>query len=276
MLPDFLTVGHASKDVLPDGGYRIGGTVTYASVTAARLGRRPAVLTRAASDLPVADSLPGVQVRHLPSPATTTFENVYGPAGRQQIVHAVADPLRCSDVPEEWKDVPIVLLGPLAQEIQPDMVGCFRGLVGAIPQGWMRQWDERGHVTSRPWASAARVLPGVRVLVLSEEDLGGDLTPLHEYVALCPIVVLTSGWQGASVFVGGRRHEVPPRPTHQVDPTGAGDVFTAAFLIRLEETGAPLDAARFANVVASFSVEQVGTRSIPTREQVEAWLQDNA
>lgn len=272
MLPDFLTVGHASRDVLPDGGYRIGGTVTYASITAERLGRRPAVLTRAAADLPLAASLPGVQVRHLPSPLTTTFENVYGPEGRRQIIHAVADPLRCRDVPEEWKDVPVVLLGPLAQEIQPDMVGCFHGLVGAIPQGWMRQWDAQGYVTSRRWTSAAQVLKGAGVLVLSAEDLGGDLTPLQEYVALCPIVVLTSGWQGASVFVGGRRYEVPPRPTHEVDPTGAGDVFTAAFLIRLDETQDALEAARFANVVASFSVEQVGTQSIPTREQVEAWM----
>jgi len=275
MLPDFLTVGHASRDVLPDGGYRIGGTVAYASITAARLGRRPAVLTRAAIDFPVAASLPGVQVRHLPSPLTTTFENVYGPTGRHQVIHAVADPLRCGDVPEEWKAVPVVLLGPLAQEIQPDMVGCFRGLVGAIPQGWMRQWDDQGYVTSRRWASAGRVLSGVGVLVLSEEDLGGDLTPLEEYVALCPIVVLTSGWQGASVFLEGRRYEVPPRPTHEVDPTGAGDVFTAAFLIRFQETNDALVAAHFANVVASFSVDQVGTQSIPTREQVEKWLQAN-
>jgi len=108
--------------------------------------------------------------------------------------------------------------------------------------------------------------------VLSEEDLGGDLAPLHEYVRLCPTVVFTTGWQGATVFFKGERYEVLPRPTHEVDPTGAGDVFTAAFLIRLEETGDPLLAARFANVVASFSVEQSGTAGIPTRAQVEKWL----
>lgn len=271
LFPDFLVIGHVTKDLCPD-GYRIGGTVTFAAITAARLGRRPAVLTRAAADLPLAEALPGVEILCLPSPVTTTFENVYGPTGRHQIVHAVAGPLHSSDVPPDWRHIPIVLLGPLVQEIGPDMVSCFDGLIGVTPQGWMRQWDAAGRVSSCPWDCAGHVLPAADVLVLSEEDLGGDLTPLGEYVRLCPTVVLTTGWQGATVFLHGERYEVPPRPTREVDPTGAGDVFTAAFLIRLEETGDPLRAARFANVVASFSVEQSGTAGIPTRAQVERWL----
>ncbi|MBC8447851.1 MAG: ribokinase [Chloroflexi bacterium] len=269
--PDFLVVGHVTKDLYQD-GYRIGGTVTFAAITAARLGRRPAVLTRAAADLPLAEALPGVEVLRLPSPVTTTFENVYGPTGRHQIVHAVAEPLRCSDVPPDWQRIPIVLLGPLVQEIGPDMAACFEGLIGVTPQGWMRQWNDAGRVSSRPWDCAEHVLLAADVLVLSEEDLGGDLAPLHEYVRLCPTVVLTTGWQGATVFLEGERYEVPPRPAREMDPTGAGDIFTAAFLIRLEETGDPLLAARFANVVASFSVEQSGTESIPPRAQVEGWL----
>jgi 1D-myo-inositol 3-kinase len=269
--PEFLVVGHVTKDLYAD-GFRIGGTATFASVTAARLGRRAAVLTRAGPDQALEEQLPGVEVLHLPSPLTTTFENVYGPDGRQQIIHAVADPLLCTDVPAEWRQTPIVLLGPLVREIDPEMVACFNGLIGVTPQGWMRQWDESGRVSSRSWDSAASVLPTVDVLVLSREDLGGDLTPLQEYVRLCRIVVLTTGWQGATVFVGGEKHEVPARVTHEVDPTGAGDVFTAAFLVRLEETGDPLLAARFANVVASFSVEQVGLRGIPSRVQVDEWL----
>jgi sugar/nucleoside kinase (ribokinase family) len=57
-----------------------------------------------------------------------------------------------------------------------------------------------------------------------------------------------------------------------MDPTGAGDVFSAAFLIRLAETGDPCEAARFANVAASFSIEAPGVSGIPTRRQVEAYL----
>ena len=273
-LPDFLVVGHVTKDVYPD-SFRIGGTATYAAMTAARLGRRPAVLTRAAADQRLDEALPGVEVLRLPSPSTTTFENVYGPEGRRQVIHAVADPLSCRDVPQVWQHVPIVLLGPVAQEIAPEMASCLDGLIGVTPQGWMRQWDEMGRVSPCHWSGAAQVLPLIDALVLSEEDLEDDLAPLSDYVRLCKTVVLTTGWQGATVFLDGDTHEVPPRRSLQVDPTGAGDVFTAAFLIRLEETGNPLRAARFANVVASFSVEQTGTHGIPTRAQVEAWLTTN-
>jgi len=272
--PEFLVVGHVTQDQYPD-GFRIGGTATFAAVTAARLGRRAAVLTRAGPDLKLEDQLPGVEVLHLPSPLTTTFENVYGPEGRQQIIHAVADPLLCTDLPSEWQQTPIVLLGPLAREIDPEMVTCFDGLVGVTPQGWMREWDEQGRVSSTLWDSAASVLPKADVLVLSQEDLGGDITPLQEYIRLCRTVVLTTGWQGATVFAGGEKHEIPARLTQEIDPTGAGDVFTAAFMIRVEETGDPLLAARFANVVASFSVEQVGLRGIPSRRQVNMWLTSN-
>ena len=62
--------------------------------------------------------------------------------------------------------------------------------------------------------------------------------------------------------------KIPPRPAHEVDPTGAGDVFATAFVIRLQETGNPGEAARFANVTASFSVEQPGVHGVPTREHV--------
>jgi len=274
MDPEFLVVGHVTKDLYPD-GYHIGGTATYAAITAARLGRRSAVLTRAASDLPLVGALPEIEILRLPSPVTTTFENVYGPQGRQQVIHAVADPLRCSDVPREWWRIPIVLLGPLVHEIGPDMLDCFDGLIGVTPQGWMRQWDASGRVSPQLWRGAGDVLPSVDALVLSEEDLRGDLTPLQEYVRLCKIVVLTTGWQGATVFLDGERHEVPARASHEVDPTGAGDVFAAAFLIRLEETGDPLHATRFANVVASFSVEEVGLGGIPSRNQVDRWLTAN-
>jgi ATP-dependent Clp protease ATP-binding subunit ClpA len=56
------------------------------------------------------------------------------------------------------------------------------------------------------------------------------------------------------------------------DPTGAGDVFAAAFLIQLGETGDALEAARFAACVAAGSVEGRGASQIPTREETERRL----
>ena len=75
------------------------------------------------------------------------------------------------------------------------------------------------------------------------------------------------------MYQDGIRTQIPPRPAVEVDPTGAGDVFATAFLVRYAETSDPQVAARFANVVASMSVEAPGQAGIPLRATVEAWLQ---
>ncbi|MBI3733145.1 MAG: hypothetical protein HY259_06765 [Chloroflexi bacterium] len=43
---DYLVIGHITKDLLPGGGYAIGGTSTYSALSAQRLGLNTA---RAAS-----------------------------------------------------------------------------------------------------------------------------------------------------------------------------------------------------------------------------------
>jgi sugar/nucleoside kinase (ribokinase family) len=63
-----------------------------------------------------------------------------------------------------------------------------------------------------------------------------------------------------------------PREASVVDPTGAGDVFAAAFLVAYAEQRDPVAAARFANVTASFSIEGRGITSIPDRAKVLQWL----
>ena len=89
------------------------------------------------------------------------------------------------------------------------------------------------------------------------------------------LLVITDGWHGATIYMGGASHRIAPRPTSEVDPTGAGDVFATSFLLRLAETGDPFVAARFANVAASISVEASGMDSVPYRARVEEWLEHN-
>ena len=58
-------------------------------------------------------------------------------------------------------------------------------------------------------------------------------------------------------------------PETEVDPTGAGDTFASAFLIRLHETGDIDEAARFGAAAASLSISGIAAEAIPTRAQVE-------
>jgi 1D-myo-inositol 3-kinase len=271
--PDFLAIGHVTKDVQAGGGYTIGGTVTYAALTARSLGLSVAVLTSAPDDLELSTRLPGVDLHVLGAPDATTFENIYEGQQRQQYVHATAAPLRATHLPRDWRDSSIVLLGPVAGELGLDWLGVFRsGLVGVTPQGWMRQWDSSGRVTARPWLEAQDVLSGVGVLIFSEEDVGGDRALIQRYAELAPIAVATHGCNGATVFHRGASRRFPAFRARAVDPTGAGDVFAAAFLVRLRETNDPWISAPFANCAASFAIEGHGVSAIANREQVEERL----
>lgn len=273
--PDFLIVGTVTHDERPE-GLVIGGTVAYAGMTARNLGYRTTVVTRAADDLDPSPTLDGIELVRLPSDVTTTFRNDYIHGKRVQYLFRRAGDITTADIPPSFWNAKIAMLGPLARDLETAVAQSFspETLVGVVPQGWMRQWDETARVHVRAWYEAEEILPYARVLVLSEEDLGEFTERLELYKQLTPVVVLTRGARGCTVYArGAESFDSPAFRVDEVDPTGAGDVFTAAFLIRLFETNDLRDAARFANCTASFVVQSIGTSGIPTRAQVEERLQ---
>jgi 2-dehydro-3-deoxygluconokinase len=94
------------------------------------------------------------------------------------------------------------------------------------------------------------------------------------YLGLGPrIVALTCGSEGAIVATRERRERMAPRPAKLVDATGAGDMFTGAFLAEYLRTGDPFAAGRYANVAAALSTEGYGAVvPMPKRAAVEAAL----
>jgi sugar/nucleoside kinase (ribokinase family) len=273
MTPDYLLLGHFTRDVLPDGTTAPGGTSLYASFAAQRLGRRVAVVS-APAELPP-DLLETIAVAFHPSPTPPTFENQYTPQGRRQILHAASEPITLDDIPIEWRAAPIVHLGPVLGETPEELAYAFpNALLGVTPQGWMRAWGPElpGLVAYRPWRPAEALLRRIDALVLSIEDVKGDEALVAGWARHCRLVALTHGANGATLFIAGQPHHVDAFPAAERDPTGAGDVFAAALLVRLHETGDPLDAARFAACVAAGSVEGRGASSIPSRAEVEGRL----
>ena len=283
--PDFLVIGHVTKDLHPDRDYKIGGCATFAALTAQRLGLRAGIVTSASPDLleRLPEALPGVALACIPAPESTTFENIYENGRRRQYLRGRAAPLGLSAVPDAWRGARIVLLGPLAREVAPDLAGAFPGaLLAATPQGWLRQWASDGEVSPIAWAAAAEVLPHLHALILSREDLiahnGGNQQReqiealLRDWAKMTPLLVLTEGAQGATLHTNGKARRFHAFPAAEVDPTGAGDVFAAAFLIQYALAQDANAAMRYANCVASFAVEQPGAAGIPTPQQVATRL----
>jgi sugar/nucleoside kinase (ribokinase family) len=256
---DYLLVGHISRDLVASGdgpaGYAPGGTVTYAGRTAQALGCRVAVVTSAGPDLDPAALLPGLAVHNLPAAASTTMENRYSTLGRTQTLHGLARSLTGASVPGAWRRAPIVHLCPIVHEVEPGMIALFsNSLVGLTPQGWYRSWDDQGRVGRRAWPEAESVLPLAAAVILSEEDLPGS-EELDRVRRLARLTVLTRHDRGCTVYCRDEARHFPAPTVREVNPTGAGDVFAAAYLTRLHQTrGNPWQAAEFANRVAAASV----------------------
>lgn len=255
---DYLVVGHVCQDITPV-GKQPGGSAAYCGGTAHTLGCRTAVLTSAATDYPYAQVLTGCLITSQPAPATTTFENVETPNGRQQTLHARAETLNATSLPPAWQRTAVVHLAPIANEIDEEIIYQFsNSMVGLTPQGWLRQWDNKGRVSAKVWPAAPAILPLAAAVILSEKDLL-DAAQLAEYRQWTRLLVLTKGANGCTIFHGSEVRDLPAPTVTAVETTGAGDIFATAFLLRLYQTdGNPWEAGRFANWIAAHSVTQAG------------------
>ncbi len=269
--PSYLVIGHVSMDLAAD--YQIGGSFTYAAMTARNLGERVGGITSAGPDVDLAETLPGVDVIHMPSTITTTFQITYAGKRRRLLLRAVASNIGPEQVPEAWRAADIVHLAPIAQEVSPAIVSCFpRSFVGVTPQGWMRRWNDAGRISKAPWRDAEDILRRAQAVVLSEEDVLGGKRAIRRLADLAQVLVVTRGAAGADLYLQGKVCHFPAFAAREVDPTGAGDTFAAAFFVKLRHTGDPFQATHFANCVASFVVEAAGLRGVPTPEQIDERL----
>jgi 2-dehydro-3-deoxygluconokinase len=116
----------------------------------------------------------------------------------------------------------------------------------------------------RPSIDDARQLTG-----LDDADAIVDF-----YLGIGPkVVAMTLGGEGALIATKDRRERIAPRRAKLVDATGAGDMFTGAFLAEYLRTGDPFAAGRYANVAAALSTEGFGAVApMPKRAVVEAAL----
>jgi 1D-myo-inositol 3-kinase len=246
----FAAFGHVTNDIL-EGGLAAGGSALYAALTAAALGCRARVVTSHGPDFVGLEMLAraGVTVEGGGAPRTTTFRNVYREGRREEHVLAIAEPLVVTAAAAD-----VVFACPVIDEVARSLpAGAGAGL-----QGWLRQLDAGGRVAGKPLGDVGFLRP-CRAVFLSDEDEGADVTALR---ATVPIVVVTHGRDGAEAHEGARTTRIAAHPAREVDPTGAGDVFAAAFLIGLCRGASVADAGALAARMAARVVEDVGPAAL--------------
>jgi sugar/nucleoside kinase (ribokinase family) len=101
----------------------------------------------------------------------------------------------------------------------------------------------------------------------------GDEEGIRQWLAQGKTVVLKMGGRGSRIYYQDEVVEIPGFAVQEVDPTGAGDSFSAAFTVAMLEGMPMAQAGRFANAVGALAVTKKGPmEGAPTRAEVQAFL----
>ncbi len=288
---EVVHIGSAARDIAPDDprGWRLGGGVTYAALTTARLGLRTAAVV-GVDDLAAKayelDALrdAGVDILMVDLPEGPIFHNVETPRGREQTVIAPGVPVRPVPLPASWRASPSWSLVPVAAEVDDDWAGVIGpdAIVAVAWQGMLRKL-EAGTLVERIPPTDRAILRRADLVGLSHLDVARDtsLGDLSRFLHSGARLLVTQGGHGGLLVTTGDDGPAEvlrylPTPTErEVDPTGAGDTFLAALLtvlVRPSVAGSPgrslARALRFAAAAGSLAVEDVGLAGVPDRTSV--------
>jgi sugar/nucleoside kinase (ribokinase family) len=252
-------VGNLSLDRVDGGQPRIGGAPFHAARALRVLGR-PAIVAAKGAETDRRLLLPplvrlGLPVLWRGGDSTAAFSFRYSGSLRSMVVEALGPAWTPADL-RGLESASWVHVGALARSDFP------AGTLAALARDRRLSFDGQGLV--RPGRTGPLVLDAdydpdvlghVSVLKLAEEEarvLVGE--PEAEALASLgvPEILVTFGSEGSLVFAEGRLRLVPARTLgEEVDPTGAGDAFSAAYLVSRASGYAPVPAARRASAIVA-------------------------
>src|ERR1700716_963910 len=248
----YLAIGHTARDEFPDGRWRLGGGALYGAATAAKLGAKVTLVTRAGpKEREALDTLCqelGITLRALPSDVTTTFGFTYDAEGHRTLrLRAKAAPITRADVGRAVGTPKAVLLASIAGELDDSLFAPWSGAKRVLAaQGVVRSVGAEGTGSASPWTAYARLLPKVDAVVVSEEDHAEDSAWLPY-----PPVVVTQAERGSELHVRDDTIHVPAFAVAEViDQPGAGAAFAASLALGLAEGLPIVEAATFASAAA--------------------------
>jgi len=287
---NLIVFGHLTHDtiVTPDKRTHnaLGGVAAYTSLTAAKLRAIVGIVTKVGTDFRhvYMEYLQRANINLLGLKVvmgkTTAFENAYDEKGeRTQRLLSYSQRIETEDVPAAYINARCFHFGPVFHEVSYDIIKFAHeeGILTLLdPQGYCRERGPRSIVKLRGWKEAKENLHHVDILKCDETEAEkltgtGDLNKAARIIqGFGPkIVLVTQGAKGSVLCHENEVERIPVIPAEKlVDPTGAGDAYSAGFIVEYLRTKDPKYSAFFASCVASFVVEGIGTTTLPTRGMV--------
>ena len=297
MTPSIVLLGNLLVDdvVLPDGTTRMGqagGALLYSALGATLWGARPGLVSVAGNDYP-ANVLHALEqrgadlagVHALRGPGVRTWLLYEGE--NRRLIHRIGCPTheqvspQPGLIPAEWGDAPAFHLAPMPFEVQRTLVTSLRGdqppFVSVDPH--LVVTDATLHDWREVLADVDAFFPGEDELLLEEAQSNPERALPRLVTGRLRFVVFKRGAKGGVLYDArcGRFHSWTARTDNVVDPTGAGDAFSVAFVLA-HLAGFSVDACLHRAVVtASLAVEGwgpealLGARSAHANARLRQW-----
>ncbi len=270
--PQLLVVGGASLDLIHVDGVPMptpGGAGLYTALAAARAGVSVTMLAPLPDPMPP-ELLPALQrIRWIgpivPVDGLPRFEIAYDGDGAVTLFreHLGAEPDMTPALLDMIRDI-------------PGCAYCVPFLDARLQQAFIAELADRGCLTvASTYGKAARQETDVVRRTADTADLffcnADEATVLFGGVERSASVpgrfrFVTRGRDGATVFQGDHRTDVPGVVTHALDPTGAGDTFCGTTVARILLGDHPVHAARRGTAAAAEMVADLGPRSLWSAE----------
>jgi len=274
----FLVIGNITKDTIRTREKEIvtfGGTASYASITANKLGCDTYVLSRGNHKLDGwtrSLTSQGIKIELEPSENISHFVNDYSGTEKRQFYLSHAGKIDFKDLGK----MDIIHIGPIFNEITLDCVKKARKnakLLSLDVQGFVRS-SGKERVVMKFWDERAEFLKYADLVKVNrlESKFVSKKTNYEEIceelLGLGPKVIELTLREMGAIIASKETYKIPPYQTTVIDRTGSGDVFASAFAIRYFETKNALESGLFASAAASFVIEDFGTKNIKDKNSV--------
>lgn len=257
---DIISIGHITNDVRDMMGERapfVGGAAYFSSVAAARSGARVLVVTKMAEkDRGSVTLLPrvGVDVRFLPSKATTSMDNIFlsaDPDDRKLRLNSAADAFTMADV-ADLPDSGVYHIAALFKDEVPDeaiAVLARRGKVALDLQAVLRHFVE-DDVVFRDWTAKESYLPHAHYIKADSIEIKAICGTEDREAAARTLVA----WGGKEIVItrqdevlaydGSAFYRAPFDPVRLDGRAGRGDTCFLSYIAARAARGARARAAR--------------------------------
>jgi len=203
--------------------------------------------------------------------STGGFRLIYDDRGNRTLdVLGVSEEIHREDIPDEFLDSRMILLGPILDEIGLETIRSIRGRSKAEvfldPQGLVREIGPEGRIREVGDLGKTKTLCGL-VDIIKPNEHEARLMVDHEdpFMAArllvqwgAKLAVVTLAERGSIIAKGRNMIRILAYEILAKDPTGAGDTYAGAFITKYLEGSNLYHCGLFASAAASIKVENTG------------------